>query len=232
MGTIVALGGGRFDNGEMTDVAAQILRFTGKARPKVLFLPTAGYDDMQGDEPIRDTFLSLGAAFEPLLLTDETFTRAQIEDAILESDAVYAGGGDLRFLMDTWTRTGAADALRRAYGKGIVLSGLSSGAMCWFTRGYDDCGPDHSFVFVDCLGLLPHVYCPHYTSEVWQRFGGRIAETGLCGIGVEDGAALVFRDGAYSVVTGNEGGDAFFYDKSDAYRKLCITRDASILART
>ena len=232
MGTIIALGGGRFDNGEMTSVAAEIIRASGKAHPHIVFLPTAGYDDMNGDEPIRDTFVSLGATFEPLLLTDAFLTRAQIRQTILGCDIVYAGGGNLQFLMDVWVRTGAADALREAYDKGIVLSGFSSGAMCWFSRGYDDCGPDHTFIFVDCLGLLPHIYCPHYTSEVWQRFGTRIRETEDSGIGVEDGAALVWRDGQYSVITGNEDGEAFFYDKAQNWRKICITQDASILAQS
>ena len=230
MGTIVALGGGRFDNGEMRSVAEKIIEYSGKQNPKVLFLPTAGFDDMNGDEPIRDTFLSLGCTFEPLLLTDETLSRGQIEQAILSCDIVYAGGGNLQFLMDTWTRTGAADALRKAYDRGIVLSGFSSGAMCWFAGGYDDCGPEHSFVFLPCLGLLPHIYCPHYTSEVWRRFGTRIRETQESGIGVEEGVALVWHDGAYSVITGNEGGDAFFYDRENDWRRIRITDDASILA--
>ena len=229
MGTIVALGGGSFANGEMRSVAEKIIEYSGKRNPKVLFLPTAGFDDMNGDEPIRDTFLSLGCTFEPLLLTDETLTPEAIEQAILESDVVYAGGGNLQFLMDTWTRTGACDALREAYDRGIVLSGFSSGAMCWFAGGYDDCGPEHSFIFLPCLGLLPHIYCPHFISEVWQQFGTRIRETQESGIGVEDGAALVYRDGQYSVITGNEGGDAFFFDKTDDWHKTRITDDASIL---
>ncbi len=231
MCTIVALGGGSFANGEMRSVAGEIIRLSGKPNPKVLFLPRAGLEDMTGDEPIRDTFKDLGCMFEPLLLTDETLTRDEIRKAILSCDIVYAGGGNLQFLMDTWTRTGACDALREAFDRGVVLSGFSSGAMCWFSGGYDDCGPEHSFIFLPCMGLLPHIYCPHYTSEVWQRFGKRIRETGESGIGVEDGAAIVYRDGQYSVITGNEGGDAFFYDKTDDWRKVRITDDASILTK-
>ena len=231
MGTIIALGGGRFDNGEMRSVAAYIRDASGKDDPRVLFLPTAGFDDMNGDEPIRDTFLSLGCAFEPLLLTDKTLTGTRIRDAILDCDIVYAGGGNLQFLLDTWHATGADDALREAYQKGVVLSGFSSGAMCWFTGGYDDCGENHSFVFLPCLGLLPHYYSPHFTSEVWQKFGERLPEVGQSGVGVEDGAALVCRDGVYSVITGNEGGDAFFFDAADGYKKTCITADASVLLR-
>ena len=51
MGTIIALGGGSFANGEMRPVAEEIIRCSGKQHPKVLFLPTAGFDDMNGDEP-------------------------------------------------------------------------------------------------------------------------------------------------------------------------------------
>ncbi len=229
MGTIIALGGGRFDNGEMTNVAQYILDCTGKPSPHVLFLPTAGYDDMTGDEPIRDMFLSLGATFEALLLTDETLSYDAIERAILSCDAVYAGGGDLKFLMDTWTRTGADRALREAYSRGVVLSGFSSGAMCWFECGYDDCGPEHAFIFVPCLGLLPHCCCPHFLSETWQRFAQRIPETPYSGVGIEDGAALVRQNGTYSVITGNEGGEAFFFDRRRGWARQRITDDASVL---
>ena len=229
MGTIIALGGGRFDNGEMLSVAQFIRDASGKAHPHVLFLPTAGFDDMNGDEPIREAFLSLGCTFEALLLTDAALTAEQVHETILGCDIVYAGGGNLQFLMDTWNRTGASDALREAFDRGVVLSGLSSGAMCWFEGGYDDCGPDHAFVFIPCLGLLPHYYCPHFISESWQSFAMRVPETGKSGIGVEDGAALVYRDGQYSVITGNEGGDAFFFDKTQGYQKICITDNASLL---
>ena len=103
--------------------------------------------------------------------------------------------------------------------------------MCWFSGGYDDCGENHSFVFLPCLGLLPHYYSPHFTSEFWQKFGDRLPEVGQSGIGVEDGAALVYRDGVYSVITGNEGGDAFFFDSTDGYKKICITDDTSALQK-
>ena len=188
MGTIIALGGGRFDNGEMLSVAQFIRDASGKAHPHVLFLPTAGFDDMNGAEPIRAAFLSPGCTFEALLLTDAALTAEQVHETILGCDIVYAGGGNLQFLMDTWNRTGASDALREAFDRGVVLSGLSSGAMCWFEGGYDDCGTDHAFVFIPCLGLLPHYYCPHFISESWQSFALRVPETGKSGIGVEDGS--------------------------------------------
>ena len=92
--------------------------------------------------------------------------------------------------MNTFKATGADEALREAYKRGKVLSGLSSGAMCWFDMGYDDCGENGSFMFVDCIGLLPYCYCPHFISERWQSFGTAVIGCRVSGIGAEDGAAL------------------------------------------
>ena len=50
MGTVIALGGGRFDNGEMYEVARHIKERTGKKHPYFVFIPTAGSDDISGDE--------------------------------------------------------------------------------------------------------------------------------------------------------------------------------------
>lgn len=231
MATIVALGGGRFDNGEMFSVAEHIVSLSPAEHPSVVFMPTAQRDRIDpGDEALKETFLKLGcASFTPLFLTDETLTAAQIEETILGCDIIYAGGGNLEFLMDTLRKTGADKALRKAFDKGTVLSGLSSGAMCWFTGGYDDCGPDHSFVFLECLGFLPRYYCPHYISENWQIFEKRLHEVGIDGIGAEDGAALVYRDGHYYCISGNEDGDVFYIDDKQDYKRICITEDAGVL---
>ncbi|MGN0636632.1 MAG: Type 1 glutamine amidotransferase-like domain-containing protein [Acutalibacteraceae bacterium] len=231
MATIVALGGGRFDNGEMYTVAEHIVSLSGKKNPSVVFLPTAGFDRIEAaEEALRDTFLKLGCSrFEPLFLTDETLDYGHIEQTILGCDILYAGGGNLQFMMDTLRKTGADKALRKAYDKGTILSGFSSGAICWFTGGYDDCGPDKAYIFLECLGFLPRYYCPHYISESWQSFEKRLPEVGSDGIGVEDGAALVYRDGHYYCICGNEDGDVFFMPKAQNYKKINITADASIL---
>lgn len=50
MGTIIALGGGRYDDGEVMPIFERIVRESGKENPHVVFLPTAGHDDTEGDE--------------------------------------------------------------------------------------------------------------------------------------------------------------------------------------
>lgn len=160
MGTIIALGGGRYDDGEVMPIFERIVRESGKKNPHVVFLPTAGHDDTEGDEPIWESFEKLGCTVETLKLTDPANSREHIYDTLVNTDIVYAGGGNLEFMMNTFKATGADEALREAYKRGKVLSGLSSGAMCWFDMGYDDCGENGSFMFVDCIGTSPLLLLP------------------------------------------------------------------------
>ena len=191
MGVIIGIGGGRYSDEEVMPIFEKIVELCGKKNPKVLFVPTAGFDDMEGDEDIFALFEKLGATVSPLLLTDESLTYSDIENAILNCDIVYAGGGNLKFLMDTWKKTGADVAFKKAFEKGIILSGYSSGSMCWFAEGYDDCGEEHSFMFVDCLGLLPFSNCPHFEGGNWPSYADAIRGRRYSGIALENGATMI-----------------------------------------
>lgn len=70
----------------------------------MLFVPTAGYDDINGDEHIFRLFIGLGCSVSALLLTDESLTYDDIERRITAADIIYVGGGNLEFLMNTWKR--------------------------------------------------------------------------------------------------------------------------------
>jgi peptidase E len=219
MGKIVALGGGVFENGEVLPIIEKIYEVSAKNNPMVLYLPTAGFDDMSDAEIILKPFKERSTNVETLLLTDEALTEEQIKKTILSADIIYAGGGNLEFLMNTFKKTKADVYLKEAYEKGTVLSGLSSGAMCWFEKGWDDCGEDHSFIFVECLGILKGCFCPHYEGKSWNDFKYAIKTIAFDGIAAEDGAALVFCDGELSTVNGTEGGDVFIFKRENNYKE-------------
>lgn len=220
MGIIIGVGGGRYSDNEVLPIFEHIVSLAKKKNPSVLFVPTAGFDDINGDEHIFRLFIGLGCSVSVLLLTDKSLTKAEIEEKILSSDIVYAGGGNLKFLMDTWKETGADEIFKKAYEKGIILSGYSSGSMCWFAEGYDDCGENHEFMFVDCLGLLPYCNCPHFESDYWQSFTDAIKGREYSGIAADDGAAIVYDNGKYYTLQGNDGGNVFFFDKDKKHEKI------------
>ncbi len=214
MGIVIGIGGGRYDDREVMPIFEHIVSLAGKKNPSVLFVPTAGFDDLNGDEHIFKLFIELGCSVSALLLTDETLTKAEIEEKIMGCDIVYAGGGNLEFLMNTWKKTGADEIFKKACNKGVILSGYSSGSMCWFKEGYDDCGPNHEFMFVDCLGLLPYSNCPHYEGGNWGSFAQAIKGRDYSGLALENGAAVVFKNGEHYTLQGNDGGEVYLLDKN------------------
>lgn len=62
--------------------------------------------------------------------------------------------------------------------------------------------------------------------EVMPIFERIVRESG---IGAEDGAALIFKDGHFSAMCGNDGGSVFYFDKDNGFEKSDITEDASAL---
>ncbi len=230
MGKIVALGGGRFDNGEMDNVTEHIISLTGKKNPLILIIPTASFDNMDDNDDVKLCFEKFGCTTDILFLTHNGVTKEIIKEKIEAADGIYVQGGNLKFLMDTWHATGTDKYLLEAFDRGTVLSGASSGAMCWFSEGYDDC-IDGQFVFVKCLGIIPYINCPHYQSEYWQTFELALPGKTLSGIACDNGAGFCLNDGTYYTVAGNEDGDCYFYDVNDGFRKTNINQNPHILGK-
>jgi peptidase E len=190
---VVAIGGGGFssdpDNPLLDDF---ILGLTGQARPRVLFLPTA-----TGNVPtyIMSFYTAFSRRAEASHLDLFTRTAEDIGRLILDQDVVYVGGGNTANLLAMWRVHGLDAILRAAWQAGIVMAGVSAGAICWFQAGVTDSfGPE--LVALDGgLGLLAGSFCPHYDSEPARRptfrrlvGGGRLPD----GWAADDGVALHF----------------------------------------
>jgi dipeptidase E len=134
--TILAMGGGGFTmepaNPALDDF---ILTLTPSREPKILFLPTASGDPNAqisafrsafGDRACRPIHLSL------FRLEQQPWDLRQL---ILSQDIVYVGGGSMRNLLAIWREHGIDLLLREAWEQGVVLAGISAGAMCWFQNG-------------------------------------------------------------------------------------------------
>lgn len=200
MGKVIAVGGGIFFDQDSGPFVEEIMNLVEKKDDmKMVFIPTAAHDSHDEEEIVKDFCTKLGfAETTSLYLTDESLTEEYIRDTILSASFIYVDGGNLKFLMDTWKKTKADIYLKQAYEKGIVLAGHSSGAMCWFKRGYDDCGIDHRYMFVDCLDLFPYIYCPHF--EDWPTFREDVKMQELDGLGVDNFTAISIVDGEYKII--------------------------------
>lgn len=192
--------GGIFFEHESDPILDHIFSLTEKKTDrKMVYLPTGGHDSNDMEETVRDYCLRHGfREAVSLYLTDETLTPEYIRDTILSADVIYARGGNLMFLLDTWRKTGADVWLKQAYNQGIVIAGQSSGAMCWCRRGYDNCGEGGSFMFLDGLDLIPYVLCPHF--EDWPSFLEDVKSQDLDAFGLDNDIVISIVDGEYTIV--------------------------------
>ena len=99
------------------------------------FLPTASGDPRDQVTRFYERFGSWPC--EPSILSLFHLARDRIDPVahLLAQDAIYVGGGSMRNLLAVWREHGVDEALRGAWEAGVVLAGLSAGAMCWFGGG-------------------------------------------------------------------------------------------------
>jgi peptidase E len=163
---IVAIGGAAF-RAEPQNLAADryILDLTRKARPKVCFVPTASAEPADVIATFYDAYTRLGATPSVLRFFQRT---PDLRETLLSQDVIYVGGGNTKSMLAVWREWGMPDVLREAWRRGIVLAGVSAGAICWFEQGVTDSWAGH-LAPLDCLGFLRHTCCPHYDSESDRR---------------------------------------------------------------
>jgi dipeptidase E len=196
--TIVAMGGGGFQmepgNPLLDDFVVGLARErSGRDRPRICLIPTATADDPQLIADFR-------RLFEPKAETSVLPLFARPDDlarVVLDQDAVYVTGGNTANLFALWRLHGLDLVLRRAWNAGIVLAGMSAGAICWFESCTTDSFGPTLRPLHGGLGILDGSLSPHYHAEAQRRplYLGLVADGTLpAGYAVDDGAALVFRD--------------------------------------
>jgi peptidase E len=175
---------------------AYAARLTGATKPKICILNTAW-----GDEPTAclRSYQLLGAIGGQLSHL-QLFPMPNVsdpEDLLLSQDMIFVGGGSVANMLAVWRVHGVDTIMRQAWQAGIVLSGVSAGAICWFSSGTTDSFGVDLRPFTRGLGLLAPSYCPHYDSEPARRplYQSLVAAGALpAGIACDDGAAAHFVD--------------------------------------
>ncbi len=229
MGKIIAIGGG-FGDEYAWDFAEYIMGLSGKEYPNYLEIPTTGYDSSPCDV---GRYSKMGCDTDVLYLTHPYITEELIAEKIRWADVIHVPGGNLNFCLKTWKKTGVIKYLREAFDAGKVLFGESSGSMCWFRQGFDDCGPRGDFMFVDCTDIIPYNNVPHYEGAFWHQFDEYADRTALSTIACENDTALCYIDGKYSVKISPKRPDArvWFFDANDGYKRYDLTQHPEILEK-
>ena len=159
---IVAIGGGGFGRSlGSLEIEKYIISLINKKRPKICFIPTASGDSSLYKLNFYRAFSKLDCITSHI----DFFSRTEnLEEKVLTQDIIYVGGGNTKSMLAVWKEWNLYEILRNAYEKGIVMSGVSAGAICWFEKGITDSYAEE-LTIIDCLGFVKGNACPHFDEE-------------------------------------------------------------------
>tara|TARA_Y100001970_G_scaffold291677_1_gene429782 strand:+ start:2639 stop:3319 length:681 start_codon:yes stop_codon:yes gene_type:complete len=192
---IISIGGGGFGRklGQLV-IESYIISLTKTTNPKICFLPTATGDNDNYKLNFYQAFTKLNCKPSHIDLFKRTI---DIEDHLLNQDIIYVGGGNTKSMLAVWRDWNIDKILFKAYQKGITLSGVSAGAICWFSQGITDSWAN-SLNLIPCLDFIQGNACPHYDEEEERRpyvkklLSENILEECFC---IEGNSALHFKNG-------------------------------------
>lgn len=240
MRKIVALGGGEIGRPgypiETTKIDKEIIKLTGKKNPKLLFIPTASSDSESYFRVVKKYFgKRLGCKTDVLYLIKEKLSKKEIRGKILRSDVIYVGGGDTLKMMKIWRKKGADKILKEAWEKGIVLSGLSAGSICWFRWGNSDSrrftNPNAGLIKVSGLGLINAFHCPHFNFEKDRKpnLKRMMKRTPGIAIAIENCCAIEVIDDKYKIIDSKQLANAYkVYWKGNKYHEERIKKEKKL----
>jgi peptidase E len=206
--TILAMGGGGFtmepSNPLLDDF---VLDLADAPEPRILFLPTASGDESAQITAFQARFCDRLCEAEHLSLFRLRDSRRALAEIVLEQDIVYVGGGSMRNLLAIWSAHELDQALVRAWERGVVLVGLSAGAMCWFEAGVTrSSGPPEPIAGLSLLSgsLTVHADGEPERLPVW--LSGVRDGTLPGGWALDDGVGLLFSGLALSQIVSSRPG--------------------------
>lgn len=220
---IIAIGGGSL--AEKTTllideyIASLAKKHADGKRAVGVFIGTASHDSMPYFNSFRKTYTGhFDIKADCVLTVYGEMNQEKINSKFEKADMLYIGGGDTLFMLDYWKKTGVYDKIVQAYNRGVVISGLSAGAICWFKKMYTDSafiGDDEKYHLHDGgIGAIEGLCCPHYNERV-EDFTQAIQKinaptpTMWC---IENDAALEFTNGEFTKAL-SSGGHAYKFNK-------------------
>lgn len=161
---IIAISGGGFSKNEGDYIDEYIIQQVKKDSPvHICFIPTASGDAQGYIEKFYQAFPNANTSH----LTVNDLTDSNIQEIVHEQDILYVGGGNTQLMLEKWRQTRFDKVLKEAYANGVLLAGISAGAMCWFEICYSE-KADDTYEEFEGLGILESSLCPHYNDEKRQ----------------------------------------------------------------
>ena len=224
---LVAIGGGKIPKWSFTtkddkeieyetkEIDQEIVRLSGKVKPRFLFIGTASRDNETYYEAIKEIYEGLGAVVQQLSLeefnemheTKEEFIN-RIREIILSADIIYIGGGNTKHMIEVWKDFYIENILKEALADGSVLAGFSAGRYIMFKCNYE---------LIEGMNLISMVNIVHYDEKSDEKklvFKNTVLEKGIPGIALDNGIALEVIDDSVRIIKAIKTAGAYFMKRT------------------
>jgi peptidase E len=208
---IIAIGGVGVSPESVKELDNFILNHSKKMKNKIGLLGTASKDEEEKISKFYKRFENTGSELSHFNLTSNI---NDFHEWLLSKDIVYVGGGNTFYMLEIWKKNSLEQVFKKAYEKGIILSGVSAGAVCWFDWILSD-SMGRGFEPLKGINLVEGSCTPHSDNiERINEFEFNIKNNKLPkGVAIDDGVAVVFIDGkpteVYSSINNH---NAYFID--------------------
>jgi dipeptidase E len=223
---IIAIGGGELKNRETLAIdeyiASEAKKIAGDRRANGLFLPTASHDCM----PYYNTFHKVYTGLfdiktDVALICNRDIDLDKLRVKFEKADFIYVGGGNTVYMLEQWRSTGVLDLILQAYERGVILCGLSAGAICWFEDMYSDSVVEGEYAMYRGLGWISGKISPHYDDRMLD-FDQIVLYNKYRAWGLENNSALEFVNGI--PLKSISGGGSVYYLDGSSGKKLIKTQ--------
>ena len=219
MKLIIAIGGGELRERTTLAIDEYIANLAkeraGDRRANALFIPTASHDFMPYYNTFHKVYTGVFNIKTDVALT--VFKEVDLEKLkgkFEKADMIYVGGGDTVFMLNSWKESGLLPLLKDAYERGVIIAGLSAGAICWFSDMYTDSeealGEGEKYAMFKGLGWIEGTISPHYGARMLD-FDKIVCYNDFRAYGLEDNSALVIEEGQV-VKSLSSGGKAWIIE--------------------
>ena len=218
--TLIAIGGGSLAEKTTKPIDAYIAKLAkehaGDKRAVGVFIGTASHDSMPYFNTFRKTYTSeFDIKADCVLSVYGEMNDEKIRSKFEKADMIYIGGGDTLFMLDLWKQKGIYDYVIDAYNRGVIIAGLSAGAIFWFEQMYTDSDThmkDKEYSVCDGISILKGGCCPHYDLRE-KDFGVAFMDMGcdFCWC-LQANSAIVFENGEFKEAL-SSGGEAYLLKK-------------------
>lgn len=200
--TIISIGGGELRERTTLKIDEYIAnlakKHAGEKRANALFIPTASHDFM----PYYNTFHKVYTGTfdiktDVALCAYREIDIGKMQEKFDKADMIYVGGGDTVYMINRWRECGLLPLIENAYHRGVILCGLSAGAICWFSDIYTDSaasGNGEKYSMYKGLGFVEGKISPHYGARMID-FDKIVCYNKDTAYGLEDDSAIVVLDG-------------------------------------